>query len=246
MKKEVIIPSGIKATMYQDGDKVVIEYEEKKEWSPKIGEVCYWSGCNPCFCIITNKCPYYEDCFKVIRVGKYDDKDTSANIKYLRPTTPDERATFFADLKKEGYKWDSKKMVLKKIEEVFVPKDGDFCISTGGGVCIYHAYGAFFYEGILFTPEVRRLATPSEKQFLLDAMHKEGKDWDAVNKKVVDYVWKPKKGEEYYIPQPASGDLYEKYMWSNDDLDNRWHKSGLIYRTKEEAVARAKRMLNTK
>ena len=36
MKKEFIIPVGTKATMYQDGDKVVIEYEEK--FQPKNGD----------------------------------------------------------------------------------------------------------------------------------------------------------------------------------------------------------------
>lgn len=210
MKKEIIIPSGIKATMYQDGDKVVIEYEEKKEWSPKVGEVCYWSGIKPCFCIITGKCPSFSDSYRYIYVGKYGDYRVSMSINNLRPTTPDERATFFADLKKDGYKWDSKKMVLKKIEEVFVPKEGDFCaiVTPKGKTIFIHLDGkiqsgslssvivALSYDNtLLFNALMNnnkqlvsiKAATPSEKQLLLDAMHKAGKDWDEVNKKVVDY-----------------------------------------------------------
>ena len=41
-------------------------------------------------------------------------------------------------------------------------------------------------------------ATEKEKQLLLNALHKEGKDWDAENKKVIDY-------EPPYVPQ--SGDF---------------------------------------
>jgi hypothetical protein len=269
MKKEILIPSGIKATIYQDGDKVVIEYEEKIEWRPKVGEVCYWCGNDPCFCLVTDMCPMFKGNFRVIRIGKYDDKDTSADIKYLRPTNPDERATFFADLKKEGYKWDSKKMVLKKIEEVFIPKGGDFCsiITPKGKTIFIHLDGkiqsgslssvivALSYDNtLLFNALMHnnnqlvgiKAATPSEKQLLLDAMHKAGKDWDAVNKKVVDYVWKPKTGERYYAPAPIHNEKYVSFLWEEDYIDNRRLSEGLVYRTSEEAIARAKRMLNTK
>jgi len=263
MKKEILIPSGIKATMYQDGDKVVIEYEEKK-WEPKIGDVVICSVQNktsgediigiynksgmPLFFGFRKNVPIVNCCFGLA----------------LRPTTPDERATFFADLKKEGYKWDSKKMVLKKIEEVFVPKDGDFVHlpeneHLNESIIIYQKkYG--FHSGIptnndrlsIQTEEYGveiipdRLATPSEKQRLLDAMHKAGKDWDAVNKKVVDYVWKPKTGERYYAPAPIHNEKYVSFLWEEDYIDNRRLSEGLVYRTSEEAIARAKRMLNTK
>lgn len=267
MKKEILIPSGIKATMYQDGDKVVIEYEEKK-WEPRLGDVV--------ICSVQNKMSgedivgIYNKSGMPLFFGFKNDVsilDCPFGVT-LRPTTPDERATFFADLKKEGYKWDSKKMVLKKVEEVFVPKEGNFVSVFDRNVLLsifisslisdrgYYDYAhlrisdnrlTFGGLGRASLPKRdNRPATDSEKQRLLDAMHEEGKDWDEVNKKVVDYVWKPKKGERYYIPQIDSVDMYEKYMWSNDDLDNRWHKTGLICRTKEEAIARAKRMLNTK
>lgn len=263
MKKEILIPAGTKATMYQDGDKVVIEYEEKK-WEPKIGEVCYWSGINSRFCLITGKYPSFSDIYKSISIGQYNDAHISMSIINLRPTTPDERGTFFANLKKAGYKWDSKKMVLKKIENAFVPKDGDFVHipeneHLNESIIIYQNKFSFHSgmltnakcisiqtekDGVAITTD--RLATPSEKQLLLDAMHKSGKDWDAVNKKVVDYVWRPKMGEPYYLASPSKSALFSYEIWSNDESDVRWLNAGLIYLTKEEAIARAKRMLNTK
>ena len=42
-----------------------------------------------------------------------------------------------------------------------------------------------------------RLATEEEKQWLLDKLHAEGKDWDAENKRIIEYKWKPKDGEDY-------------------------------------------------
>jgi len=198
MKKEVIIPSGTKVTMYQDGDKVVIEYKEKK-WKPKIGEVVI------CF---DNIIGIYNVCGYPLFVGfKKGILSTPCSfINSIRPTTPDERATFFADLKKEGYKWDSKKMVLKKIEEVFVPKEGDFYKCTNKRGCIAISDGGSRLVGLGSYAATHggeevvyglacgdkgfiRPATEAERQFLLDAMHKEGKDWDEVNKKVVDWEW---------------------------------------------------------
>ncbi len=41
--------------------------------------------------------------------------------------------------------------------------------------------------------EFTRLATPEEKQLLLDKMREQGKDWDG--EKIVDWVWKPKVSE---------------------------------------------------
>lgn len=43
-----------------------------------------------------------------------------------------------------------------------------------------------------------RLATEKEIQFLFNVLHANGKDWDAGNKQIVDYEWKPKDGEEFW------------------------------------------------
>ena len=269
MKKEIILPSGTKATMYQDGDKVVIEYEEKK-WEPKIGEVV--KNGEGTFFIYKGK-DYSTNCaffYAAYSNGRMFLREGDRCLGFgLRPTTPDERAIFFADLKKAGYKWDSKKMVLKKIEERLVPKAGDFVALTHtnniSGISLlcfsdmrkngdYHCYyglsntGSFSLENTYFSECVTgvRLMADSEKQRLLDAMHKEGKDWDAVNKKVVGYVWRPKKGEEYYVACIYNNRLWEVDFWQEDADERRLFDNGLVFKTSEEAIARAKRMLNTK
>ena len=78
-----------------------------------------------------------------------------------------------------------------------------------------------------------RIATEEEKQLLLDAMHADGKDWDADNKQIVDYQWKPKVGETYYYI-----DCYFEVVddhWSDDRLDNLVRNNGNCFKTKEEA-----------
>ena len=168
MKKEVVIPSGVKATIYQDGDKVVIEYEEK------------------------------------------------------RPSS----------------RWHD------RIEEVFVPKEGDFValthtnnISGASLLCFsdirksgdYHCYfglsnaGHFSLENTYFSERITgvRLMTDSEKQRLLDAMRKAGKDWDEVNKKVVDYDLKRSefiafaKFAKSYQSSRCVEDAYNKWIALN-------------------------------
>ena len=44
-----------------------------------------------------------------------------------------------------------------------------------------------------------KLCTDEEKQEMLDYMHSNGKDWDDVNMEVVPYVWKPQRGEKYWL-----------------------------------------------
>lgn len=78
-----------------------------------------------------------------------------------------------------------------------------------------------------------RIATEEEKQLLLDALHADGKDWDADNKQIVDYKWEPKIGETcYYID--CFLDVVDDH-WSDDRLDNLVRNSGNCFKTKEEA-----------
>lgn len=51
----------------------------------------------------------------------------------------------------------------------------------------------FFNDVTEFRP-----ATKEEKQILIDKLHEAGKDWDAENKKFVDYRWRAEKGGEYF------------------------------------------------
>jgi hypothetical protein len=53
----------------------------------------------------------------------------------------------------------------------------------------------------------------------------------------------PKKEDEYYCPSVVSDDLHDKYFYSGDGTDQLLKHRNLICRTKEEAVARAKVMI---
>lgn len=88
-------------------------------------------------------------------------------------------------------------------------------------------------------------STESEKQELLDALHKYGKDWDAEKLQIIDYKWKPQKGEPYFVVSIIETRLYNKFVWSNREYDERCFERGLIFRTKEEAVAATKKMLES-
>lgn len=49
--------------------------------------------------------------------------------------------------------------------------------------------------------------------------------------------------EHYFVPDIMGKTLYAEAIWFNDDEDKNMKKRGLVYRTKEEAIARAKEML---
>ena len=50
--------------------------------------------------------------------------------------------------------------------------------------------------------------------------------------------------DHYFVPDIMGKNLYAEAIWFNDDEDKNMKKRGLVYKTKEEAIARAKEMLN--
>lgn len=82
-----------------------------------------------------------------------------------------------------------------------------------------------------------RLATEEEKQLLLDALHADGKDWDAVNKRIVEYKWRPKYGEPYYMINTLFNVL--KCTWSSSGFDFDLLVNRNCFKTEEEAKAKA-------
>lgn len=75
-------------------------------------------------------------------------------------------------------------------------------------------------------------------------MHKEGKDWDFYNKKIVNWKYNPKDfkwnlelGDSYYAPiyNEREGEFRCcKYEWHNSDLDHLFLSKGWICDTKQE------------
>lgn len=58
----------------------------------------------------------------------------------------------------------------------------------------------------------------------------------------------PEKGklkikEPYFVPNFSPADGYSWSFWHNDDMDNYHLSRGLVYKKKEDAIARAKAML---
>ena len=59
-------------------------------------------------------------------------------------------------------------------------------------------------------------------------------------------LWKPTPGEKYYTPTIDCTDLsllYTSVFWADDRIDKEFYKRGLVFKTKEEAIAMSRRML---
>lgn len=54
-----------------------------------------------------------------------------------------------------------------------------------------------------------------------------------------------KEGVTYYVPQLTFVDLFDSYVYDADNLDKRNMKRGIVFKTKEEAIKCAKKMLAT-
>ena len=55
--------------------------------------------------------------------------------------------------------------------------------------------------------------------------------------------WKPKKRETYYCPNIFGMDLYDVIVWDDGIVDKEFYIRGLVFKTKEEAIAMSRRML---
>ena len=86
-----------------------------------------------------------------------------------------------------------------------------------------------------------RFATEKEKQWMLEKLHAEGKDWDAENKRIIEYKWKPKDGEDYYMINTLFNVI--RCTWSSSGFDFDLLKSGNCFKTEEEAKAKANEII---
>ncbi|WP_288763436.1 hypothetical protein [uncultured Mitsuokella sp.] len=68
---------------------------------------------------------------------------------------------------------------------------------------------------------------------------------DSIKAAVTDAKEKmrPKNGETYYVPHPFSKSMYSSQEWAGDSIDRRVEERGLMFKTKEEAIEAAKKML---
>lgn len=56
--------------------------------------------------------------------------------------------------------------------------------------------------------------------------------------------WKPKMGEYFWTVDFIEEEKAYEYMWHDNETENRLLKSDLVFKTKEEAVKSANKMLN--
>lgn len=56
-------------------------------------------------------------------------------------------------------------------------------------------------------------------------------------------VWKPTKGEKYYVSDFCNRDLWECCLWDDEECDEELYEKGVVFKTKEEAIEMAKKML---
>lgn len=95
------------------------------------------------------------------------------------------------------------------------PKDGDVCVSNKGTIFIFDGNGSYktslhcalfkagyiAYSGALSGDDITgyRYATEEEKQRLFDALAKEGKRWNAEEKRIEDLLrWRAYNNNDYY------------------------------------------------
>lgn len=68
--------------------------------------------------------------------------------------------------------------------------------------------------------------------------------WEDIFTEKLKPEWKPKVGETYYVPDiyGVYESMYTAYNWNNS-LDNIFYNRGLVFKTKEEAVSVANKIL---
>ena len=152
-------------------------------------------------------------------------------------------------------------MIVIEYEEQRKFKKGDFVHHECGNYAIFKEVGnlekCVVYATIVFgklqisenniphcgyMDGIDRYASEEEKKTLIEELNKVGKDWDAEKMEVVDYVWRPKCGEMYYYP--SVGLASNCYIPSNS-ADKYRVERGLVFKTKEEAISCAEKMLNS-
>lgn len=97
-----------------------------------------------------------------------------------------------------------------------------------------------YKDGLLCHTEDYCLATDKEVKEFYEILHKNRKDWDAGKKQLVDWKWRPKDGEVYWVISSNGGAA--PYTWYNDPEDNCCFNFGNCFKTKNKAEAMAEKV----
>jgi hypothetical protein len=90
--------------------------------------------------------------------------------------------------------------------------------------------------------EFFRIASPKEKEELLEEMHDSGIDFDFEKLEVIPYYWKPKIGERYFT---VGAEKVLQYTWENSTPENTLFNYFNVFKTKEltEAALQQRNLL---
>ena len=137
------------------------------------------------------------------------------------------------------------------------PKDGDICVSNKGTIFIFNGNGLYktsSHFGLLRSGNITyggalagnhtegyRYATEEEKQRLFDALAKEGKRWNAEEKRIEDLPrWRAKRGKRYYtITRILTVDNYPE---DGEATDEKLYFACNYFKTREAAEKVAKQV----
>ena len=167
----------------------------------------------------------------------------------------DQRQRLFDAMDQAGMYWDED---AQQLREAFRPKDGDIVVydivdgglfyaickgkgSVEGSLAYYAAYSSHseevWFDGETVYPSKYSLreATEADVMELLAQLRLRGKDWNQEDGCLVDYVWEPALGEEYYTPTCiANLDFVpERHIWEDSEIDNMRMEKSMCFPTKE-------------
>lgn len=151
-------------------------------------------------------------------------------------------------------------IIMDNYREIKLPeqwRDGDLLAGRGGNLfaVFSHKEKEFSFvaymqasedgvqeysDGVICNREDYRLATDDEIVKFYRLLHKHGKEWDAERKKLVNWKWKPKFGEEYFVVNTLG--RIDNYRWDDDIVDNGFYNVGNCFPTREEAETMAKKI----
>lgn len=124
--------------------------------------------------------------------------------------------------------------------DILATDEGEFCVLKGtAGPSTPHFEAYLAYTGT--EAHKWHLATEEEVAKFHEYLHdKQGKEWDAEKRQLVDWKWKPKEDEYYYFFDEMMQTHRDE--WEDSPMDQHLFEVGNCFRTREEAEAMAKKI----